>query len=119
MYTGLILKESLENAEFLTDDRITITKEEKWNVGKRAADWQPKVWTAIYVKGADKDIEDVAKIVSTSILEKWYANLSDSTTEYVIFHKRIYSYARGDIGSKQEARNYGKLIGVPDHQLDW
>ena len=87
MYTGLILKESLESADFLTDNRITITKEERWNVGKRAVDWQPKVWTAIYVEGADEDIEDVAKIVSTSISDKWYANLSDATTEYVIFQK--------------------------------
>lgn len=119
MYTGLILKESLESTDFLMDDRIKITKEESWNVGKRAVDWQPKVWTAIYVEGSAEDIEDVAKIVSTSILDKWYANLSDSTTEYVIFHRKIFSYAKRESDKKQEARNYGKSIGVPEHQLDW
>ena len=119
MYTGLILKESLESTDVLIDDRITITKEEIWNIGRSAVDWQPKVWTAIYVEGADEDIEDIAVIVSNSILDKWYANLSDSTTEYVIFHKKIFSYTRGDGDTKQEARNYGKSIGVPEHQLDW
>ena len=119
MYTGLILKESLENADVLIDDRITIVKEEKWNVGKSAVEWQPKVWTAIYVEGADIDVEDIALIVSNSILDKWYANLSNSTTEYVVFHKKIFSYTKGDSATKQAAKNYGKSIGVPEHQLDW
>jgi hypothetical protein len=119
MYTGLILKESLENTDLLTDNRITITKEEKWNVGISAVDWQPEVWTAIYVEGADKDIGDIAVIISNAILDKWYANLSSSTTDYVIFHKKIFSYAKGDDGKKQKARIYGKSIGVPEHQLDW
>ena len=64
MYAGLILKESLENTNVLTDVRITITKEEKWNVGRSAVDWQPEVWTAIYVEGADENIKDIAIIVS-------------------------------------------------------
>jgi len=119
MYTGLILKESLENTDILTDKRITITKEEKWNVGRSVVDWQPKVWTAIYVECADEDIEDIAIIVSASILDKWYANLSDSKTEHVIFRKKIFSYAKGDSDKKQKAKNYGKSIGVPEHQLDW
>ena len=119
MYMGLILKESLENTDILTDGRMTITKKEIWKVGSRAVDWQPKVWTAIYVEGADEDIEDIAVIISNSILDKWYANLSISTTEYVIFHKKIFSYAKGDGDKKQEARKYGKSIGVPEHQLDW
>ena len=119
MYTGLILKESLENTDILKDDRVTITKEETWNVEKRAVDWQPKVWTAIYVEGVDKNIKDVATIVSDSILDKWYANLSDSVTDFVIFHKKIFSFAKGDDDKKQEAIKYGQLIGVPEHQLDW
>ena len=119
MYSGLILKESLKNTNILTDDRITIIKEEKWNVERRAVDWQPKVWTALYVEGADKDIRDIAVIISNSILSKWYANLSDSTTDWVIFHKKIFSYEKGDGDKKQEARNYGKSISVPEHQLDW
>ncbi len=119
MYTGLILKESLENPDVLIDDRITITKEEKWNVDKSAEDWQPKIWTAVYIEGTDENLEDIAMIVSASILDKWYANLSDTTTEYVIFHKKLFSYTKGDDDTKQKARNYGKFIGVPEHQLDW
>ena len=119
MYTGLILKESLGNTDVLLDDRISITKEERWNVSQNAAHWQPNVWTALYVEGADEYIEDIAIIISATILDKWYANLSDSITEYVIFHNKIFSYAKGDNDTKQKARNYGKSIGVPEHQLDW
>lgn len=119
MFTGLILKESLDSTDILADDRITIAKEEKWNVERGAVEWQPIVWTAIYVEGADKDIGDIAVLISNSILDKWYANLSDSTTDYVIFTEKIFSYANGDGDKKQEARNYGKSIGVPGHQLDW
>ena len=108
MYNGLILKESLESTDILIDERITITKEEIWKVGRRAVDWQPKVWTAIYVEGADEDIEDIAVIISNSILDKWYANLSISTSEYVIFHKKIFSYSKGDDDKKQKAKIYGK-----------
>ena len=119
MYTGLILKENLENTTVLTDARITTTKEETWDVGNNAVDWQPKIWTAIYFEVADKDMEDIANIVSNSIFEKWYANLSGSATDFVIFHKRIFAYAKGDNDRKQAARKYGASIGVPEHQLDW
>jgi len=119
MFTGLILKEGLGNVDALHDSRITITKEEIWNVGKRAANWQPKVWTAIYVEGLATDIAEFAVTVSNSIFNKWYANLSDSSNEYVIFYKKIFTYKRGDNDSKQKAKNYGKSIGVPEHQLDW
>jgi hypothetical protein len=119
MYTGLIIAESLEKPDILLDKRITLTKEDIWHVGERAVDWQPKVWTALFITGADKDIGTIAANISDSILDKWYANLSDSTTEYVIFHKKIFSYVKGNNAAKQKARNYGKFIGVPEHQLDW
>jgi len=119
MYTGLILKESLANTDVLHDERITISKEDVWKVSSRAVEWQPKEWTAIYVEGADKDLGSIATAISCSILEKWYANLSDSTTEYVIFRKKIFAYKKGDKKIKHEAKNYAKAIGVPEHQLDW
>jgi len=119
MYKGLILKESLKSTDILTDERISITKEEKWNVCKSAVDWQPEIWTALFVEGDDKDVNDIAIIVSNSILDKWYANLSDLTTEYVVFRKKIFSYTKEDSRTKQAAKNYGKSIGVPEHQLDW
>ena len=75
MYKGLILKESLEGTDVLKDDRIKIIKEEIWKVGRRAVDWQPKVWTAIYIEGAEEDIENVADIISNSILDKWSASI--------------------------------------------
>ncbi|NQT62815.1 MAG: hypothetical protein HQ556_07660 [Candidatus Marinimicrobia bacterium] len=119
MYLGLIIKESLESIDFLQDNRIVVLKEDIWEVGSRAVDWQPKEWTAIYVEGADKDLGDLATAISCSILEKWYANLSNPTIEYVIFRKKIFAYEKGDGETKQKAKMYAKDIGVPEHQLDW
>lgn len=119
MYDGLILKESLEDVSVLSNDRIRISKERIWKVGSRAVEWQPAEWTAIYVEGKDEDIQYCATAISNALLEKWYANLSNSTTEYVVFRNRIFSYRKGDEEAKEEAKNYAKLMGIPEHQLNW
>ncbi|MBC8375119.1 MAG: hypothetical protein H8E26_03670, partial [FCB group bacterium] len=118
MYSGLIIKESLENIDILQDNRIVVLKEDVWKVGSRAVDWQPKEWTAIYVEGADKDLGDLATVISCSILEKWYANLSNPTTEYVIFHKKIFAYEKGDRETKHKAKMYAKKISAFLH-ISW
>lgn len=119
MFTGLIIEESLKDLDFLSNLEITIIKEEIWKVGSRAVLWQPKVWTAIYIEGSETYIAEFARQISASILDKWYANLSDSTTEYVIFYQKKFAYLHGDDNAKQKAQRYGASIGVPEHQLDW
>ncbi len=103
----------------LTNHIIWIAKEEQWEVGERAVDWQPKVWTAVYVEGLEADITDFCQQLSASILDRWFANLSDSTSEYVIFCQKIFAYLKGDAHTRHIAQGYGASIGVPDHQLDW
>ena len=119
MYTGLIVKESLKDFRILEDNDIKISRIEEWQLGERAADFQPSIWTAIFIEGAEKNIEQVAKKISKAILTGWYANLSDEMTEFVIFHNKIFKHKKGDKEDAKEAIKYGKSIDIPEHQLDW
>ncbi len=119
MYSGLIIKESMVNSDIFKDDDLKITKTESWILGERAADFQPKTWTAIFIEGEEEKISAITKKISKSILPKWYANVSNNTTEYLIFNKKIFSYKKGNKEKAKEAISYGKSIGIPEHQLDW
>ncbi len=115
-FTGLLLKESLEDDSFL--DMIEITEKQVWNIDN-AANYQPKVWTAIYFKGEEDRTDEISEKLSHSLKPRWYANISVGNKEYVIFHKKIFKYNKGDKETKERAINYGKSLGIPDHQLDW
>ena len=119
MYSGLIIKESLNNLLILEDKAIKVLRIERWEPAERAADFQPFSWNAIYIEGAEESMNQVANKISKSILDRWYANLSDDSTEFVIFHNRIFKHKKGDREDAREAIEYGKSIGIPEHQLDW
>jgi hypothetical protein len=119
MYTGLIVKESLKNFRILEDKDIKVSRIEKWELGERAADFQPNIWTAIFIEGAEEKIEQVANKISKVILTEWYANISDDSTEFVVFHNKIFKHKKGNKEDAKEAIEYGKSIGIPAHQLDW
>jgi len=119
MFTGLIIKESLPANTILTELDLKIVRTEKWNVGERAAEFQPDTWNAIFVEGEEEKIDAVTRDISHHILPKWYANISNATTEYVIFHGKIFKHLKGDKTDAAEAIRYGRSIGIPEHQLDW
>jgi len=119
MYSGLIVKESLKDIRILEGNDIKVLRIEKWEVGERTADFQPATWTAIFIEGSEEDLDRVAMKISKVILNRWYANLSDELTEFVIFQNRIFKHKRGDKEDAKEAIEYGKSIGIPENQLDW
>ncbi len=117
MYTGLILAESLQNEEVLSLMRVV--RREVWEVGPRAADFQPTTWNAIFVEGDTDKIESTAEALSHALIPRWYANLSTDETEYVVFPGRIFTHGKGDRSAASEAMEYGRSLGIPEHQLDW
>lgn len=118
-FTGLLLKESLEDEGVL--DLVNITKTETWDVDN-VDDWQPKVWTAIYFKGDEKQIDDIAQKMSQAIKPRWYLNISiennNKKTEYVIFRNKTFKYEKGDKEKSKQAKEYGRSLGIPESQLD-
>ncbi len=119
MLTGLIIEESLTANTIITELDLKVVRTEKWNVGERAAEFQPKIWHAIFVEGKDEKIDQIASKVSQIILPRWYANISNATTEYIIFQGKIFKHIKGDRTDAAEAIEYGRSVGIPEHQLDW
>lgn len=116
MYTGLLLKESLLDESVLEGLRITRT--ETWHV-ENAADFQPKIWTAISIEGPDDEADDAAARLSRAIRPDWYANLSTDAYNLVVFQDRVFKYRCGDPAGRAEAQAYARSVGIPEHQLDW
>jgi len=70
-FRGLLLKESLKDNSVMKE--IEITKTEIWNIDN-AADYQPKIWTAVYFQGDEDKIDEMVVRLSQSLKPKWYIN---------------------------------------------
>jgi hypothetical protein len=117
MLKGLILKESLEDTRLL--GRLTITRTETWQVGN-AAEYQPSVWTAVSFEVDEGQAESIAEEISRSLkAQGWYVNASTETLVYVIFPGKVFKYVKGDGAQREAARSYGRLLNIPESQLDW
>jgi hypothetical protein len=117
MFTGLLLKESLENERIL--DVIQVMKTETWNV-ESIADFQPEIWTAIYFEDDESQVDVIAEKLSWSLKSRgWYINISTDNNIYVIFPNKVIKYIKGDQQKRVEAIKYGQSLGIPDSQLDW
>ena len=119
MFTGLIIKESLASDTILTESGLKILKTETWDIGERRAAFQPDTWSAIFIEGSEEKMDEFVGKLAQTILPKWYANISDSMTEYVIFHGKVFKHRKGDKTDAAAAVKYGRSVGIPDHQLDW
>jgi hypothetical protein len=114
---GLLLKESLAVEEIL--ERLHVTKVELWEV-KNAVSWQPKVWTAVSFEVEDSQAEEISQALSRAFKpQAWYINASTQTDVYVIFPNKVFKYRKGDQAHREEAKRFGRSIGVPESQLDW
>ncbi len=116
MFKGLLLKESLLDLHVL--DWLRVTKTEVWNV-ENAAEYQPRVWTAIYFELEEGRAEDAAGKLSRALKPAWFINGSTDDSVYVIFPGRIFVYRKGDSTQREAARQFGRTLGIPDGQLDW
>ena len=116
MFTGLLLRESLSDLDIL--QRMTITKTETWHVAN-AAEFQPKVWTALSFEVSETDAEVVIEELSRVLKECWYIDARLDEWVIVIFPRRVFRYRRGDQADKTQAQAYALAAGVPSSQIDW
>jgi hypothetical protein len=119
LFTGLIIKESLSSDTVFHTPGLKIVRSESWDVSGRIAAFQPATWNAIYIEGPEEKLDETAGILAQTMLPKWYANLSDSETEHVIFRGKIFRHRKGDKADAAEAIRYGRSLGIPEPQLDW
>ncbi len=117
MLKGLLLKESLTDLRVL--DRFCIAQTETWNVSN-AADYQPKVWTAISFEVDDAEADTVIEELSHVLKSPgWYIDARQADRVIVIFPGRVFRYLRGDQSGKAEAQAYAQASGIPISQIDW
>jgi hypothetical protein len=116
VFSGLLLKESLQDDGVL--DLLRVTRTEVWDV-QNAADWQPRQWTAISFEGESERADEVAQALSRAMKPAWYANFSTETHVYVIFEDRVFKYVKEDAQARAEAQAHAISAGVPENQVDW
>ena len=117
MYKGIVIKESLENIDILRN--ITITKEDTWKV-ENAAPGQAPTWSVVYIEVPEENMRELATVLSKAIRPgAWFVDVNNTSTRYVIFKDKIFSYPLSDLTSEKEAKTYARSIGVPESQLGW
>jgi hypothetical protein len=114
---GLLLQESLEEPSVL--ELLRITNTEVWRVANATAD-QPTTWTAVSFEVESDQADRIAEKLSQVLKSQgWYISACTTTKVYVIFPRKIYKYRKGDSVQRDEARRYGRSVGIPESQLDW
>lgn len=115
MYTGMIIKESLEKEDVL--GHISIQKVELWPAPNHAIG-QPAYWTAIHFSCECNDLPDIlSDSLKTSL---WYVDMrEDNICTVIVLKGNIFRYPLGDKEGKEKAREACKRAGVPETQLDW
>ncbi len=117
MWTGILLKESLKDTKVLT--QLQVTQTEIWQV-ENATGSQPSTWTALTFEADDQQAEMLADRLSQSLHpEGWYINASTASDVYVIFPGKVFKYLIGDRARREEAKEHGRTLGIPESQLDW
>ncbi len=117
MLTGVLLEESLSDVSVLT--RLNNTKTETWDV-PHAAEFQPKVWTAVSFEVSDADADVIAEALSRVLKSPgWYIDARLDDWVYVIFPERVFKYRRGDQAGRLQAQEHALAVGVPSGQIDW
>ncbi|MEU4424868.1 hypothetical protein AB0F81_29970 [Actinoplanes sp. NPDC024001] len=121
MLHGRIIAESLRPGAELDVPGLTLTRVSRQDVSGSVAAGQPPVWTLIDVAAPAASAGPLAAALSTALAAEggWYADFRDGPDHVVVFAGQIFRYAVGDTAGRQEAVDYGRSVGVPDHQLDW
>ena len=121
-YQGAIIEESLEDKTVLKKVKILSTKVEKVTPEHHTP--HLKQWTLHTVEIDGSKADEVATLLSRSLKNKpphdnWYADFKNNTTHYIIFKNKVFKVDRASKEQYQKATNYGILIGIPKHQVDF
>jgi len=119
MIKGTLIAESLRVGSKLAGIPLVVREIRRSAVDGVPA-YQPGVWTVIEFDADDCDAEVLASDLAVILAEPgWYVNYSSATETFVVYPGRIFRYPRGDPEGRREAQSYGRILGVPEPQLDW
>jgi len=119
MYEGVLIAESLRVGATLDDVDLTVTSLNRIAISDPAPG-QPPVWTLISFR-TDADPDRLAAALSEALdAPGWYVDFHDGERRYVVFPAgRVFAFARGDDAGRLAALTHGRVLGIPDQQLDW
>jgi hypothetical protein len=116
---GTILAESIKPGSSFQGHGMRIISWARYEVSG-TAEYQPPVWTAIEFEAPADSSDMLATDLSDALLlPSWYANWNSDTEATIVFPGRVFRYPRGDTAGREEAQEFGRQCGVPEHQLDW
>ncbi|MEH0830595.1 MULTISPECIES: hypothetical protein [unclassified Micromonospora] len=100
---------------------MSITRVRREDVSGSASEVQPPVWTLLDFEAADEVADELSQALAQSLASDggWYTDFTVGGDRVVVFANRIFRYRRDDHASRDEATEYGRTVGVPEHQLDW
>lgn len=118
-FTGVIIKESLEDNNVLKD--VIILKTEVEQVTDEHKTPWVKQWTLHTVEIPEDKTDLIAGKLSKSLDSQhdWYADFKNETTHYIIFRNKVFKIDRTSKEQYDEAKQYGISLGIPEYQVDF
>jgi hypothetical protein len=116
-----MLAESLRIGASLDVAGLRVTRLSRRDVSASASTAQPSVWTFLGFEADDDVADPLARSLAGALLAEggWYADFTVGDDHMVVFAGKIFRYRLGDQTGRAAAVEYGRTVGVPDHQLDW
>jgi hypothetical protein len=121
MVKGTLLAESLKVGAELNVPGLRLTRVARRDLSASVSAAQPPVWTFLEFEADDDAAGPLAESLAGALLAEggWYADFSARDDHVVVFSGQVFRYQRGDLDGRKQAMDYGRAMGVPEHQLDW
>lgn len=121
MITGYVIAESLcPGAEFALPG-LRLRKIVRTETADSATGAQSFAWTFIEYEYEYDDPVILADALAAALSPDggWYTDFTVGDERVVVYADKVFRYRRDDAAGRAEAIEYGRTVGVPEHQLDW
>jgi hypothetical protein len=121
MITGTLLAESLRVGATIEVPGLRIRSLRREDVSASTTGTQPNVWTLIEFEAPPEAADALTETFKETLLAEggWYADFRAGDEHVVVFAGKAFRYPVGDEAGRAAAQEYGRSVGVPEHQLDW
>ena len=117
-FLGVIIEESLVNKKILAEVEIVYTVIEKVTPLHQTP-WLT-MWTKHTVQIPESEINIFSEMLSLQFDRShtnWYADFKNELFHFIVFPEKVFRIARINVEEYQVVVEYGKSLGIPEHQL--
>jgi hypothetical protein len=121
MLRGRLLTESLRVGADVRVPSLRVVRVGRHDVSGSVSTVQPDIWTFLDFEAPDDVADELTAALAETLTsdQGWYADFEVGDDHVVVFPGRVFRYAKGDREARRAAVEYGRTVGVPEHQLDW